>query len=332
MIENDSYFFGPRSAVHGQRSLHINQGVNIMRFFILGGTGFIGTHLVQYLTKQDHELDVLIRSRSKTSKFPSTCRFIDGDPLEPGSWQEEIPKSDVIINLVGKNIMARWTERTKTEILNSRIFSTRNTVKALEKAKEPKPCLINANAVGFYPDNVDRLYTEEDDTPGDNFLAQVCLKWQNEALKAAESGSRVVIPRFGAVLGRGGGVMDRVLPLFSKGLGGKISHGKQPFPWVHIEDLVRALEFLAEQKDIQGPVNICAPQTTSNNDFTKALAKALNRPAFFPIPGAILYLVFGQTARMLVRSPQVKPKVLLDNGFSFHYPDIERAVQALVNT
>ncbi|HMB31321.1 MAG TPA: TIGR01777 family oxidoreductase, partial [Desulfohalobiaceae bacterium] len=265
-----------------------------MRFFILGGTGFIGRHLVTYLAQQNHELDVLVRSSSKTSRFPSVCRFIQGDPLQAGPWQQEIPRADAVINLVGKNIMTRWTERTKKEILNTRVVSTQNTVNALEMAGESKPCLINANAVGFYPDTDDKVHTEDDLTPGDNFLAQVCLEWQNQALQATKSGVRVVIPRFGAVLARDGGVMDRVLPIFRKGLGGKISHGKQPFPWIHINDLVQALEFLAGHKHVHGPVNICAPQQTTNSDFTKALSKSLKRPALFPIPGSLLYLIFGQ--------------------------------------
>jgi hypothetical protein len=274
----------------------------------------------------------LIRNKSKTSKFPSVCHFIQGDPLHPGPWQDQIRQSDVVINLVGKNIMTRWNEKTKQEIMDSRVISTRNVVQALEKTQDDRPCLINANAVGFYPDSGDKVYTEHDDSPGENFLAKVCVQWQNEALKAKELGKRVIIARFGAVLARDGGVMARVLPVFEKGLGGRISHGKQPFPWIHMNDLVRGLEFLAEHSHIHGPVNLCAPHQTSNADFTRALAQTLRRPALFPVPGIILFLVFGELARMLLKSPRVKPQVLLDNRFTFHYPEIEQAVQNIVKS
>lgn len=301
-----------------------------MKFFILGGTGFIGGHLISYLSSNNHSIKVLVRKQVAKENFPNNCQLIQGNPLTPGSWQNIAAQCDCIVNLVGKNIFNMWTEKTKKNIYDTRIISTRLAVQALAESNKNGPCLINANAVGYYPGNGNKILTEHDEIPGDNFLAQVCVAWQKEALQGKEFDKRVVVTRFAPVLAKDGGALAQLLPVFRLGLGGRIGNGKQYFPWIHIYDLVRAIEFAAISQSIQGPVNLIAPETITNAHFTKILAKTLNRPAFFTIPRGILRIIFGELSEMFVKGPQVMPYKLIENNFEFCYPTIQKALNEIL--
>lgn len=300
-----------------------------MHFFILGGTGFIGRHLTDHLVTNGHQVSLLVRSQSKTTGLPQSCRTITGDPLTAGSWQQEAAAADVVVNLVGKNIMTRWTEQEKEAIIASRVEATRRSVEALGLAAGPPPSLINANAVGYYP--ADGTVYDESGPAGDTFLAKVCTAWQNEALKAREVGARTVIIRIAPVLGRDGGMLSSMLPVFRLGLGGRVGNGRQGFPWIHIRDLVRAVEFLAQSDECEGPVNLTAPEITDNARFTKALGRAVRRPAMLPVPATVLELFFGEMAQMLLQSPNAKPGVLQQAGFEFAFPRLEQALQDVLS-
>ena len=238
---------------------------------------------------------------------------------------------DGIVNLVGKNIMTRWTQQEKEGIFNTRVESTKKAVEAIEQVpdSEQKPFLINTSALGYYPLDKDEVLTETD-PPGNHFLARVCRAWEEEARKAEKSGARVARTRFAPVLAPEGGLLGNILPIFKKGLGGKLGTGLQPFPWVHIQDLLRAIEFIAGNKEMQGAVNLCAPQIINNKEFTRQLAKVLRRPAIFPVPQTVLRLVYGELSQTLLQGPKVKPKVLQDHGFEFSFPNIELALQDIV--
>ncbi len=300
-----------------------------MRIFILGGTGFIGGHLISYLLQKGHEPVVLSRSKSKAEQMPAGARAVQGDPLQPESWQAELSGMDAVLNLTGRNITARWTAQVKKEIYDTRIESTRAVVQALKKESEDKPVLINASAVGYYPDQDQKLH-DESSGPGDNFLAQVCVDWEKEARQAESHGVRVVLTRFAPVLGPEGGLLQSVLPIFRKGLGGRLGSGKQGFAWVHIQDLVRAVEFCLTDSSIQGPVNVCAPEQIDNLAFTKTLARVLGKSAPAPVPGFMLKLTYGELGNMLLHGPWVEPRVLLKRGFEFKFPELEAALRDIL--
>ncbi|MFW6415239.1 MAG: TIGR01777 family oxidoreductase [Thermodesulfobacteriota bacterium] len=302
-----------------------------MRILILGGTGLIGRHLASHLGTGGHEPVLLIRDESKKGELPPNCHHLVGNPLNPGEWQKKALEVDGIVNLVGKNIMTRWTQQEKKLIFNTRIESTRRAVEAIAMVPDSgqKPFLINTSALGYYPLDKQEVLTE-DDAPGNHFLAEVCKAWEEEAQQAENYGARVARTRFAPVLSPNGGLLGNILPVFKKGLGGKLGSGLQPFPWIHIRDLLNAIEFIAQNKNISGAVNLCSPQIINNKEFTRELAKALHRPAIFPVPQKILRLLYGELSQTLLEGPRVRPKVLQDNGFEFQFPEIGPALQDIV--
>lgn len=298
-----------------------------MTFFIMGGTGFVGRHLIAWLLEQGHEVAALARGRGSLERLPAGCRGILGDPLRPGDWQTQAGRADVLINLVGRSIMTRWNESSKKEILETRVLSTRTAVAALPQDRPA--VLINANAVGYYPLEGSGEFTE-DSPPGQGFLADVCQSWQQEAEKARAKGARVVIARFATVLGADGGAMARMLPAFRLGLGGRLGSGRQWFSWVHVLDLCRIIEFAALRRELSGAVNCCAPQFVTNAEFTRALGRILRRPAVLPVPSLALRLVLGEVAQVVLQGAKIAPRVLEKAGFGFRFPEVESALQDII--
>ena len=300
-----------------------------MRFFILGGTGFVGGHLLGWLLRQGHDVEVLGRSSKSLERVPSGCRTAIGDPMRPGDWQGRAGQADVVINLIGRSIMTRWNDVIKKEILDSRVQSTRMAVQALAGDQGKGKVLINANAVGYYPLDSKAEYAE-DGPRGTGFLADVVQAWQDEAEQARVFGTRVVIARFGTVLGPDGGAMAQLLPIFHKGLGGRLGSGEQWFPWIHVLDLCRALEFMALHGDLGGPVNCCAPQAATNTYFTRALGGLLRRPTIFPVPGFAVKLAMGEVAQVVLKGAKIVPKALTDAGFVFQFGLLEGALKDIL--
>ena len=298
-----------------------------MNYFMLGGTGFVGRYLIRFILDQGDRVTALVRDESKI-KIPSpNLKLIKGDPLRKGDWQQELPRADVIINLTGSPIMTSWTEKAKAMILSSRVDSTANVVSALDDSRPVT--FICANAVGYFGPRGDELI-DDHQPPGSDFLSQVAVKWQEAAMAAENQGHRVVVARFPAVLGPGGGALAQMMPVFKLGLGGRLGSGKQWFPWVHILDLCRALHFISQKHEIKGPVNICAPKPVTNAEFTRALARALNRPALFMVPGFGLRLIYGEVAKMLLSGQRTIPRILNEAGFEFKFKDIEAALGHIV--
>ena len=298
-----------------------------MRYFILGGTGFVGQYLVKFILDQGDHVTSLVRDESKIKHSSPNFELIKGDPLKQGEWQKDAAGCDVIINLVGSPIMTAWNDKAKEIILSSRVDSTNNVVLAL-KDSEPKT-FICANAVGYFGSRGDEMI-DDYASSGKDFLSDVCVKWQEAAMGAENLGHRVVVSRFAAVLGPGGGALAQMMSVFKLGMGGKLGNGKQWFPWVHIFDLARALHFLSGKKEIKGPVNICSPKPVTNAHFTRALGKALNRPALLRVPGFGLKMRFGEAANVLLASQRCVPKVLHEAGFEFKFEDLEAALADIV--
>ncbi len=294
-----------------------------------GGTGFVGTQLTSRLIQDGNGVTILTRSPKGPEKGAAGISYLRGDPTQKGPWQEAIKNHDAIINLAGASIFSKWTEEHKKAIRESRVHTTQNIVEGIQSRPERPVTLISTSAVGYYGFRGDEELFEES-PPGNDFLAKIALEWEGEALKAGEKGARVVITRFGIVMGEKGGALSRMIPLFKKYIGGPIGSGKQWFSWIHLKDLAEAFAFLLKHPEISGPVNICSPNPVRNKDLAKALGKALHRPSFIPASGFMVKRVLGEFGSVILEGQKVIPRKLLDTGFVFQYPDIDKALQSIV--
>lgn len=301
-----------------------------MKVFITGGTGFVGRTLTRRFTDRGAEVTLLTRRLEGKAAPPPGASYLEGDPTIQGPWQEEVPGHEVIINLAGASIFRRWTDSTKKEITESRIKGTKNLVEALKGRTGQETLLLSASAVGYYGFHVDEELDEES-PPGEDFLATVAREWESAALEAEDYGVRAVVLRFGIVLGRRGGALKQMVPLFKWGLGSPLGSGRQWFSWIHEHDLAEIFLTLVERGDIRGPVNCTSPNPIRNRDFTKALGRALNRPTFMPaVPAFVMRLVYGEFGSILVKGQKVIPRKLIQSGFSFNFPEVGGALKNLL--
>ena len=301
-----------------------------MRVFMTGGTGFVGTALSRQLVAQGYQVSILTRNVSKDRTLPHGLNLIQGDPTKKGPWQDQAAGYDVCINLAGASIFRRWNKKAKTLMRESRLQTTRNLVAALAVRKGRDTVLLSTSAVGYYGFHENEIL-DEGSPPGDDYLANLARDWEKEALRAEQYGVRVLICRFGIVLGRGGGALGQVVPLFRKGLGSALGSGNQWFSWIHEQDLVNIFPFLIEQKDLSGPINLTAPEPVTNTAFTKALGRALGRPTFLPaVPGFVLKMIKGEFGTFLFNGQRIIPKRLIDAGFRFQFPAIQEALDGLL--
>lgn len=301
-----------------------------MRIFIAGGTGFIGGTLVRQFTEAGHEVTVLVRRAGAPANLPNRATALIGDPTKPGPWQEQVALHQVVINLTGAPIFHRWTREYKKLLYESRILSTRNIVDALPAAGVTPCTLINASAIGYYGFHGDDEITETAPA-GRDFLAELCVAWENEAFRAKARGVCVLVIRIAPVLGQGGGALAQMLPIFRLGLGGRLGHGRQWFSWIHIDDFCRAILFLCQQTALTGPVNFCAPNPVTNRELTAALGHALHKPAVLPVPGIALKLVLGEMSSVLLEGCRVLPQVLCQSKFVFGYQTVVDTLHDLVS-
>ncbi|KPJ61024.1 MAG: epimerase [Latescibacteria bacterium DG_63] len=299
-----------------------------MRIFVTGGTGFVGRNLVSRLVKEGNQVTVLTRSAKATDKTPPSVSYVQGNPMKQGSWQEAVGEHDVVINLAGASLFKRWTAQYKRAIRESRIETTRRLVEGM-RAPPGQTVFFSTSAVGYYGFRGDEELTE-DSPAGDDFLAKVAGDWEREALKAEEKGVRVVITRFGIVLGDKGGVLSQMVPLFRRYIGGPIGNGKQWFSWIHIEDLMEVFVFLINHPEISGPVNVCSPNPIRNEDLAKALGVALHRPSFLSVPGFLLTPVLGEFGSIILKGQKVIPRRLMDSGFPFQHAQLEQALGSIL--
>lgn len=298
-----------------------------MTYLVTGATGFIGTRLVRYLLARGDAVYYLARQRS--TRLPTQASFHPWDLSEKPELNA-LPRIDVVFHLAGEPVAQRWSEEIKKRIYDSRIDGTRRLVGAIRELRHKPFALISASAVGYYGDRGNETLTEAA-PPGHDFLAEVCRDWEREALHARELGIRVVPVRTATVLGRKGGMLKAILPIFHMGLGGKLGSGKQWMPWIHIEDLVRLLVFAADNANVAGVMNASSPQPVTNAQFTSALALALHRPSFVPVPKLAVKLVMGEVADFLFNSARVIPAVAEQAGFHFEHAAIEPALKSALS-
>lgn len=301
-----------------------------MKIFVTGGTGFVGKHLTGRLSEAGHEVFILTRSAARAKGSIPWAAIIEGDPKKPGPWQQRVAVSDAVINLAGTSIFTLWTEAARKSILDSRILTTRNIVEALSSSGKNR-ILINASAVGYYGSRLDDAILDEGSPPGDEFMSEICVRWEDEAEKAAAAGVRVAICRFGIVLGRGGGALSKMVPAFRYFLGSALGSGRQWLSWIHEDDLSRVFSFILDDPNISGPLNCVSPNPERNRDFARILARNLGRPVILPaVPGFILRGVLGDFADVMLKGQRVVPQKLLDNGFSFRFPTLNQALEDIL--
>lgn len=293
-----------------------------MRITLTGATGFIGTALTGTLREAGHELRFLTRR-------PGAVAGAYGwNPLGGEPPPESLEGADAVIHLAGEPVAQRWTPEVKRLIRESRVAGTRYLVQALSTQSRRPEVLVCASAVGYYGDRKDEELTEQS-APGSGFLADTCAAWEEQADLARSLGIRVVKLRIGIVLGDGG-ALAKMLPPFRAGVGGPMGGGRQWMPWIHLGDLTRLAVFALENKDLKGAVNAVSPAPVRNAEFSRALGKALGRPAVFPVPAFGLRLLYGEMAEVLLASQRALPAAALSAGFSFRFNELEGALADLV--
>lgn len=301
-----------------------------MKIVITGATGFVGTKLVEHLQASGDHIVVLARDAQKASNvFPQASfpnvEVVAYNSLELGDWAKKLSGSDAVVNLAGEPLAGvRWTDKRKQEIRDSRVLTTKVLVEAIAQAEVKPQVLISASAIGYYGTSLNKTFDEYSDA-GNDFLANICKYWEDTSESVTGLGVRLVKLRTGIVLGMGGAIA-KMLPIFQVGGGGKLGSGKQWFSWIHLDDLVALINYAIKNPDITGAINATAPNPVTNAEFTVALAKAIKRPAFLPVPAAALILVFGEAATVLLDGQRVVPYKAQINKFAFQYPDIDSAL------
>lgn len=294
----------------------------MVKILVTGSTGLVGSKLVPYLVSCGHDVDRLKRGEPQNG----------GDPVWAPSKNQleasQLEGYDAIVHLAGENIASgRWTDDKKRSLRDSRINGTNLIVEALSKLKEPPKVLVTASAIGFYGDRGEEELTEES-KKGNGFLADLCKDWEETARKAEDIGIRTVNLRIGVVLSPEGGMLQKILPPFQMGAGGRIGSGEQYMSWISIDDLVKVIHHVVEDDSAKGPVNAVAPEPVTNSAFTEALGKVLSRPTIFPVPEFGAKLAFGEMAEeLMLASSKVIPEKLISKGYQFSQPKIEGALR-----
>ena len=302
-----------------------------MKFVIAGGTGFVGQQLSRLLVEKGHEVFILSRHRGNRGASPSNLvHLVQWNGSSQGPWAQECQGADVVVNLSGASIAdSRWTDKRRQELTDSRVQPTRTLLQAIQSWPNKPHTFITASGVGYYGDTGDTLVDEASGS-GHGFLAKLCREWEGEALKGEAMGLRVLAVRFGMVLGVDGGALPKMMFPFKLFLGGPVLPGSQYVAWIHREDLSRLILWLSENRSVSSPVNGVAPETVTMRQFCAALGKAMHRPSVFPVPQFVLRIALGEMSSVLTTGQKAHPKKALEGGFSYSYPTLEKAFQALM--
>lgn len=298
-----------------------------MNVLIFGGTGFVGRNLTKELLENGYQIYIVTRNPQKTAnRLGNEIQVIKWDNISPLSSLKKLEQIDVVINLAGESIgNRRWTNSVKEQIIASRISTTGAIVTAIDNGTIQPKVLINASAVGYYGPRKDEEITESEEV-GQDFLAQVCRDWENEAYKVQSNLTRVVTIRIGVVLGKEGALNRMALP-FKFYIGGPLGKGDQWLSWIHIRDLTSMIRFIIEHQELAGPLNAVAPNPVRMKDFSKILGKVLNRPSWLPVPQILLKIALGQMAEMLLHGQRAVPKKILSADFEYRFSNLKAALE-----
>jgi uncharacterized protein (TIGR01777 family) len=294
-----------------------------MKILMTGGTGFIGTHLIRHFQKQG--ADITLVSRSQEYEKDAKLRFLTWSQLQ--SHVSELEGLDAIINLAGETINQRWTDEAKRKILNSRTETTAQIAKLVDRLDHKPRVVINGSAVAIYGTSETETFTEESEKQNSDFLAGVVEQWEKEVDHI--QGTRLVKLRTGVVLGMDGGAFPQMILPYRLMAGGRVGSGQQWFSWIHVEDMVRIVEYCMMKEEIEGAVNCTSPEPVRNDRFGCVVGKVLRRPHWLPIPSFIFKLIFGEMAILLLEGQKVMPKKLKKAGFTFRFPQLESAIRDL---
>ncbi|MEI7865624.1 MAG: TIGR01777 family oxidoreductase [Chthoniobacterales bacterium] len=286
-----------------------------MRLGITGASGFIGARAAAMASERGWEVVSFTRRPSR----PSDRLFTLSAPLD-------VDGLDAVLHLAGEPVLGRWTRTKRARIMDSRVLGTRSIVQGFAAAKNPPKVLVSGSATGFYGDTGDRE-VDESSPPGSGFLADVCRAWEAEAQKV--NSARVVLLRTGFVLGRDGGAMKLVLPVFRAGLGGRLGRGRQWMSCIHVDDVADLALWAVENETISGPLNAVMPAPVTNEEFTREVGRAVHRPAFLPVPSMLLRLVLGSMSSMLLESSRVRPAVAAQMRYDFRHTTLPGALVAM---
>lgn len=297
-----------------------------MHIVISGGTGLIGRYLSEHFRQKNLSVTVLTRFPRNSNDGVRYLRWLVTD-AQP---EQELQNVDIWINLAGTSINAgRWGKNHQKQIYQSRMKATDEVLRITEALPKKPGVLINASAIGIYPARRDAIYTEKSQDVSYDFLGKTVTDWEKKALQAQNFGIRTVLMRFGVVLDRKAGALPLMVFPYRLFVGGTIGEGDQWVSWIHIVDVVRAIEFVIQNPDISGPVNVTAPNPVRMRDFGKTVANVLKRPHWLPVPAFVMRLLLGKKSQLVLEGQHVFPEVLLENGFHFQYPELHIALEDL---
>ena len=302
-----------------------------MHIVMTGGTGFIGRSLCASLCQEGHRVTLITRRREDAQRlFGSTVTVVEWNGQEAGAWEHCLEVADAVINLAGAPIAdGRWTEARKRLLTESRILTTRLLVAGMSRRSSKPRTLVSASGIGYYGASDDRML-DESAARGRGFLADLCLAWEAEALRAAEFGVRVVMLRTGMVLEQDGGALPKMLLPFQFFTGGPIMPGTQWVSWIHRRDHIGLTQWALSTPSVSGPVNVVAPEAVTMSRFCVVLGRVLHRPSWLPLPGFALHVALGELGTLMTTGQRVNPAKALSGGYVFHYPTLEPALRAIV--
>jgi len=303
-----------------------------MRVTVTGATGLIGPHVIGALQRGGAQVSVLSRDAGRARKRLGNAGLA---PVEAFDWDllgepapaEALDGRDAVVHLAGENVAQRWSASAKQAIRESRVTGTRNLLAGIERAAARPRALVSSSAIGYYGAHGEEPL-DEDAPPGSDFLAEICVEWEREANKAAELGMRVVCVRTGVVLDKNGGALEKMLPPFRLGVGGPVAGGRQFISWIHRDDVVGMIVAALADERWSGPVNATAPAPLSNRDFSRALGRALKRPALLPVPAVALQLLYGEMAEIVTQGARVVPAKPLVLGYEFAHAQLDEALNS----